>query len=273
MTIRAKDMRIAARGELWLSAILSMIVAIPASAQGGGPGKLQPAYGEPCCTITGIDKAAGTATAKNKATGQVITFAVPDKSVLQGLRVGQAAYADFKSGRVAVNGTEVCCGVVSGAVTPAGPAQVTPAGPDVCCSVVANAALTGNLGRLLVAFPAVVGRTRIKVYKSGEKNAIKSGVGSMAVELLPGSYVVSISNKRVSGVTIQAGHDTQVKVGVLLISAAGDTQVKVLDADQKTSLSSGRGARAVGLPVGAFQVMVAGQMHPIQIQEGQTTNF
>lgn len=357
MTIRAKDMRIAARGELWLIAILSMIVAIPASAQGGGPGKLQPAYGEPCCNITGIDRAAGTATAKNKATGQVITFAVPDKSVLQGLRVGQAVYADLKSGRVSVNGAEVCCGIVSGAVTPAGPAQVkpagaeaccnitgidlaagtatakdkatgelltfavrdpallqslqvgqavyadrgtqqvsvngadvccsivsgvsnpvgpaqlTPAGADVCCSVVANAALTGNLGRLLVAFPAVVGRTRIKVYKSGEKNAIKSGVGSMAVELLPGSYVVSISNKRVSGVTIQAGHDTQVKVGVLLISAAGDTQVKVLDADQKTSLSSGRGARAVGLPVGAFQVMVAGQMHPIQIQEGQTTHF
>jgi hypothetical protein len=275
MTIRAKDMRIAALG---LVAVLGMMVAIPVAAQGGRPAKgqahqLQPAHGEPCCAITGIDQAAGTATAKDKATGQLITFAVSDPVLLQGLHVGQLVYADSKTGQVSVNGVDVCCSVVSGAATPVGPAQLQPSGIDPCCTVVANSALTGSLGRLLIAFPAVVGRTRVKVYKSGEKNAIKSGVGSMALELLPGSYVVSISNKRVSDVTIQAGHDTQVRVGVLLISAAGDTQVKVLDADQKTSLSSGRGARAVGLPVGTFEVMVAGQMHPIQIHEGQTTNF
>jgi hypothetical protein len=278
MTIRAKEMRIGVRGQLWLVATLSVIAAIPVAAQGGKPGKthaheLQPAYSTPCCSITAIDQAAGTATAKDNATGEVLTFAVSDMSLLQGLHVGQGVYADRATGKVSVDGISPCCAIVSGAAAVAAPAQLQPAALSPCCGVVANSALTGNLGRLLVAFPAVVGRTRVKVYKSGEQNAIKSGVGSMAVELLPGSYVVSISNKRVQNVMIQAGHDTQVRVGVLLISAAGDTQVKVLDADQKTSLSSGRGARAVGLPVGTFEVMVAGQMHPIQIHEGQTTNF
>jgi hypothetical protein len=280
MTIRAEHTGIAVRGHLWLIAALSVIVAIPASAQVGRPGKghaheLQPAYGEPCCAITGIDRAAGTATAKDKATGELLTFAVRDPALLRSLQVGQGIYADRGTQQVSVNGAEPCCEIVSGAgsAAAAGPQQLQPNGAETCCSVVANAALTGSMGRLLIAFPAVVGRTRVKIYKSGQQNAIKSGVGSMAVELLPGSYVVSISNKRVSDVTIQAGRDTQVRVGVLRITAAGDTQVKVLDADQKTSLSSGRGARAVGLPVGTFGVMVAGQVHPVQIQEGQTTDF
>jgi hypothetical protein len=275
------------RGQLWLIVALSVIAAIPAWAQVGRPGKghaqeAQPSSLAPCCSVTGIDQALGTATAKDNATGQEFTFVVTDRALLQSLHMGQLVSADTKTGQVSVNGAEVCCGIVSGAVTPvrpaqaaavAGPAQLQPAGSEPCCNVVANPALTGSLGRLLIAFPAVVGRTRVKVYKTGEKNAIKSGVGSMAVELLPGSYVVSISNKRVSDVTIQAGYDTQVRVGVLRITAAGDTQVKVLDADQKTSLSSGRGARAVGLPVGTFGVMVAGQVRPVQIQEGQITDF
>jgi hypothetical protein len=285
MTIRAGNTGIAVRGQLWLIAALSLIAAMPASAQVGRPGKghaheLQPPFGSPCCALTGIDQAAGTATAKDKATGGVITFAVADPALLRSLKVGQLVYAESRTGQVSVNGAEVCCSIVSGVVTPVGPApvkpgpaQLQPAAAEPCCSVVANSALSGSLGRLLIAFPAVVGRTRVKIYKSGQQNAIKSGVGSMAVELLPGSYVVSISNKRVQDVMIQAGHDTQVRVGVLRISAAGDTQVKVVDADQKTSLSSGRGARAVGLPVGTFGVMVAGQVHPVQIQEGQITDF
>src|SRR4051812_20096111 len=135
MTIRAKYGWIAARAELWLIAGLSLIVAIPASAQVGRPGKgqaheLQPAYSEPCCSITGIDLIAATATAKDKVTGQVVSFAVADPVLLRSLKAGQLIYADSRTGQVSVNGAEACCSIVSGAVTPVGPAQLRPAGSD-----------------------------------------------------------------------------------------------------------------------------------------------
>jgi len=160
---------------------------------------------------------------------------------------------------------------------PTGAAKLPPVqkptiyGQEPCCSVVANAALKGRLGRVVVAFPdgAVPKSTRVDVLKDGK--VLQSGYGNKSWGLLSGTYEVSISGKQVPNVTVKAGHDTMVKVGVLRVSAAKGSSVDVLDGGHK--LTSGYGDQIIGLPPGAFDLKVAGQTQPVTISEGQVTDF
>ena len=144
--------------------------------------------------------------------------------------------------------------------------------PGSCCSVVPNPTMKGRLGRLVVTYPegtkagAPIGVSR------GDKEAT-SGYGNKAFELLPGNYTVVISGKRVDNVTVQSGHDTKVKVGVLRVTAPGGTGINVLDKDGKTHLTSGYGNKEFGLPIGTVYVSVAGQSEAVTIKDGQITDF
>lgn len=146
---------------------------------------------------------------------------------------------------------------------------------EPCCAIVANAALKGRLGRLAVEYPGDAKRieARLDVYKSGDGKSIAGGYGSQTIELLPGTYDVSINGKRVTGVTIKSGHETQVKVGVLHVHAGKDTRVDVLDAATSTSLTGGYGEKSFGLPVGTVTVKIAGQSETVTIAEGKVTEF
>ena len=144
---------------------------------------------------------------------------------------------------------------------------------STCCTVVANPAMKGRLGRLVVTYPdgAKTSGARIDVSKEG--NQTTSGHGNQAFDLLPGSYTVVISGKRVDNVRVQSGHDTKVKVGVLRVTAGGNTRVNVLDQDRKTQVTSGHGNQEFGLPIGTVHVQIAGQMEAVTIQEGKITDF
>jgi hypothetical protein len=144
--------------------------------------------------------------------------------------------------------------------------------PGSCCSVVPNPTMKGRLGRLVVTFPEGSNPgTYIEVSKGG--NAATNGRGNVAFELLPGSYTVVISGKRVDNVTVQSGHDTKVRVGVLRVTAPGGTYMEVRDKDGKTSLTNGRGNSQFGLPIGTVHVQIAGQSEPVTIKDGQITDF
>jgi hypothetical protein len=183
--------------------------------------------------------------------------------------------------------------VVSG---PAAPAEATPSGAQTAAdkpgatpspstevpasntsawSVAANSALKGRMGRLVVTFPvgAKVSETHCAVFKAGDKKSIEAAYGKLEQELLPGSYDVVISGKRVAGAPVVAKSDTVIQVGVLRVSAGSNTHVEILDADNKTQLTSFYGTRDVGLPVGSFNVMVSGQSAPVEIKAGQVTEF
>ena len=82
-----------------------------------------------------------------------------------------------------------------------------------------------------------------------------------------------ISGARVEGVTVQSGHDTRLRVGILRIQAGGSTRADVLAADGKTALTSGYGAQVIGLPVGTFRVQIAGQSEAVTIADGKITDF
>jgi len=151
---------------------------------------------------------------------------------------------------------------------------VTP-GSTSCCDIVANPDLKGRLGRLVVNFPegANPGSTRIDVFKFGEPKALNGGYGGQIFDLLPGIYEVEISKKRLAGVSIQSAHDTRVKVGVLKVYTGGSTRIDVVDIDGQSPLAGGYGDQTIGLPVGMFQVKVAGQAETVTIEEGKVTEF
>jgi Cu/Ag efflux protein CusF len=255
--------------------------AIRAAGPGApvGAQQLQPAGWSPCCAITAIDRGAGTATATVKATGEAFTFNVGDNALLSSLRIGQGVWADFDAKQVALKyGGQPCCQIrAAGPGAPVGVQQLQPAGIDACCAVVVNAALTGRLGRLVVAFPfsegVNAGSTQVDVFKAGETASLQTGYGAQSLDLLPGTYSVAISGARVDGVTVQSGHDTRLRVGILRIKAGGNTRAEVLAADGKTALTGGYGVQVIGLPVGTYRVQIAGGLEAVTIQDGKITDF
>jgi len=249
---------------------------------------------EPCCNIVSINGLASTATAKNTVTGQILTFAVPDKTMLQSLRVGQAIYFDSETQKVSLTYGEPCCEIippdgVRGAVTSAIPAQESRAGAgstgtqtgllqptalEPCCEIVADAALNSHIGKVVANFPAGVdlGATTVDVLKAGTNEKVGGWFGSGNLAVAPGTYDVKIFNKVVSGVVVQGGHDTQVKVGAIRLKGGANSYADILDSDATTKITGGYGL-SVGLPAGNYSVRTGAGTEQIAVQAGKVTEF
>jgi hypothetical protein len=145
---------------------------------------------------------------------------------------------------------------------------------DSCCSVVTNPALRDRMGRLVVTYPrgADPNQAVMYVYDAGGKYLHKSN-SSIAIDLTPGTYSVAINNRRVERITILAGHDTHVKVGVLRLSVGDGTRVSVYDAEQKLELTRSNGKQDIGFPIGKVSVNVAGQWEAVTIEEGKIVDL
>jgi hypothetical protein len=226
----------------------------------------------PCCGIVNIGTA-GVVTARETATGRTFEFQVADRRLLATLKIGQSVYADFTTMQVSVqpDGVAPCCGIVSAspAVTAPPTGRGTAAAP--CCGVVANPALR-RLGRVVVAYPEKVS-ARIDVSRAGETQSVAGGYGDAGFDLFPGTYDVTISGKLVAGVTVQSGHDTQIKVGVLRVTASEGTRVDLVDRADGKGLIGGYGTDAYGLPIGEVGVQIAGQTETVVIEAGQVSEF
>jgi hypothetical protein len=139
----------------------------------------------------------------------------------------------------------------------------------------ADPELKGRLGRLVVVFPegANTGGSHVEIYKAGETASLAGGYGNQKLDLLPGTYAVVISGKRIEGVPVQSAHDTKMKVGVLRVTAGSGTHIEVLDPSTQKELTSGYGNQVFGLPIGTVHVRIAGQSEAVTIQDGKITDF
>lgn len=155
---------------------------------------------------------------------------------------------------------------------PAPKAAQKPASSD-CCQLAPATGLKEGIGRLAVAFPdsAVPKDTRIAVRKDGKE--VQAGYGSQSWELPSGTYDVTISDRLLPGVAVQASQETKVKVGVLHVNADQQTRIELLDPSSGKVLASGYGERSYGLPIGPVNVQVAGQTETVTVEEGKVTEF
>lgn len=144
-----------------------------------------------------------------------------------------------------------------------------------CCRTVANPELK-SLGRVIVAFPkgSKVGGTRIDIFKAeDDKKLITYSHERIAADLVPGGYVVAVTNKRVKGVEVRAGHDNKIRVGVLRVHAGPGTRVDIFERGAKDLLTYFHGSHDTGLPIGQYEVEVAGQRAAVTIKEDTITEF
>jgi hypothetical protein len=143
---------------------------------------------------------------------------------------------------------------------------------SACCDIVPNPAMRGRLGRVVVAYPEEVS-ARIDVFRAGETQSVAQGYGDAAFDLFPGTYEVTIAGKRVTGVTVRSGNDTQIKVGVLRVNASDGTRVNLVDRADGKAFTGGYGTEAYGLPIGEVGVQIAGQTESIVIEAGKVAEF
>jgi hypothetical protein len=146
------------------------------------------------------------------------------------------------------------------------------AGSSACCDIVPNPAMSGRLGRVVVAYPEKVS-ARIDVFRAGETESVAGDFGNQAFDLFPGTYDVTISGKRITGVTVRSGSDTQIKVGVLRVTASNSTRVDLVDPADGRALTGDFGTRAYGLPIGEVGVRIRDQTETLLIEAGQVAEF
>jgi hypothetical protein len=153
-----------------------------------------------------------------------------------------------------------------------GPTVDRQGGGSGCCDIVPNPNMRGRLGRVVVAYPEKVS-PRIDVFRAGETQSLAGGYGDAAFDLFPGTYEVTISGKRVTGVTVRSGNDTKIKVGVLRVTASDGTRIDVVEGQEGRSVTGGYGPGAYGLPIGEVGVRIAGQTETVVIEAGQVAEF
>jgi hypothetical protein len=129
----------------------------------------------------------------------------------------------------------------------------------------------GPPGRLVVMFPAAAEPTgaRTAVLKNGTE--IQADYGNHTFELPSGTYDVSISGKTVHAVTVPAGGETSMKVGVLRVAGESNRRVSVREGGQE--IAGAYGGELIGLPAGSFEVQLDERTETVTIAEGAVTDI
>lgn len=131
------------------------------------------------------------------------------------------------------------------------------------------------MGRVVVNYPGDTKKleARVDLYNPGDSKSIRGGYGNQTIELFPGTYDLVMNGKRLTGVTVQAGRNTLVKVGVLHVYADKNTRIDLLDPANGKVLTGGYGENSYGFPIGSVSVQVAGQSETVTIEKGKVTEF
>lgn len=170
-------------------------------------------------------------------------------------------------------------GLALGAALAASHCQRDAAAPSAaaneCCEITPNASLAPGMGRIVVRYPGDgAGSTRLDVFAVGDASkSIASDYGDAALELAPGTYSASVGGRRVTGVGVQAGHDTRVRAGVLYVHASKGTRIDLVEPANGEKVAGGYGEAQYGLPIGSVGVEVAGQQDTVLIEDGKVAEF
>jgi hypothetical protein len=208
-------------------------------------------------TVESADADTGAVTAKD-AKGKSVTLMV-EKGIAGALSAGQTVSIDAAKGTMLVTV----------------PVRVQGAGRDGDAQATGNAASSAKNTKKAATGSGTVVKpdVTVTVFKAGDTKSLKGDYGKAEVELMPGKYVVAVSQKKVADVEIASRQDTTLSVGGLRINAGKDTRFDVFDADKKTKLAGDYGAADVGLPVGTYHVQIGGAMEEVKVEEGKVTEF
>ncbi|MEA2708376.1 MAG: hypothetical protein QOF78_977 [Phycisphaerales bacterium] len=141
-----------------------------------------------------------------------------------------------------------------------------------------NLKLPKDAGRLVVRFPEGIRKRdnqRIQFPKDKTEKNAEINWGSVAKEMPPGDYLVTVNGKLIEGVKVEPGADTLVRVGVLRFEVPENQTWEIIeeDLDSAPSMFYAGGPADVGLPVGKYYVRTKSEISPVTIEEGKFTTF
>jgi hypothetical protein len=141
-----------------------------------------------------------------------------------------------------------------------------------------NLKLLGETGRLVVRFPEGIRKRdnqRIQFPKAKDEKNSEINWGSVAKETPPGDYLVTINGKLIEGVKVQAGADTQVRVGILRLELPDNQTWELIeeDLDSAPAIFYAGGPADIGLPVGTYYVRTKSEISPVKIEDGKIATF
>jgi hypothetical protein len=97
---------------------------------------------EPCCSVTGVNAKTGGVSAQETATGRTFQFQVTNAALLKTLHTGSPVYANFSAKQVSLNGSSVCCQIVTLSAAGSQPQRVPVAGVTSAQSAAGMASAT-----------------------------------------------------------------------------------------------------------------------------------
>ncbi len=134
----------------------------------------------------------------------------------------------------------------------------------------ANPSLKGATGRLLLNLPADA-ECFIYIYAYGDKKQLYGTSKDRVFSLMPGLYDILISSASLQEVAIQKGMDTRIRAGILNISSS--TAWELYDETGKVRITGASKASKIGLPVGNYQLKMAGAFQSVMIKDEETAEY
>lgn len=89
--------------------------------------------------------------------------------------------------------------------------------------------------------------------------------------LIPGEYNITVSSVPVLTVPVQKGMNTRLKAGTLHVVTEG--QWGLYDESQKINFVTHHYPMKLGLPAGKYAIYLKGQYLPVEIKDGEVTEF
>jgi hypothetical protein len=129
----------------------------------------------------------------------------------------------------------------------------------------------GPPGRLVVSYPADAVPTGARIAILWQGTEIQADYGNHTFELPSGTYDVDISGKIVRNVTVPAGGETSMKVGVLRVAGASSRRVSVREGGQE--IAGAYGGELLGLPSGTYDIYVDERTDTVMIVEGVVSDI
>jgi hypothetical protein len=134
--------------------------------------------------------------------------------------------------------------------------------------------LKGRMGRLSVQFPdGATTKARIDVFRAGVEKAATIDYSKLDAELMPGTYDVLVSNRRVNGVEVRSRHTSRLRVGVLRMHLEKSTRFDLFVPGAEQAFYTDYGSSDIGLTPGEIEIEVAGQREKVEVRAGEITEF
>ncbi|MFL5773820.1 MAG: hypothetical protein ACJ75F_11720 [Flavisolibacter sp.] len=240
--------------------------------------KSKPNPGAPCCTISKIEAVpaepcCGIITVSDHTTGNTYSLHVEQnnqlnsgESIMPKLSVGQPVYMsksrDVAFFQVDRNGNKATYSYPASA-------SMGSSGTSQAWEILMDSASTGQTGMIALKMPSTIKfMSHLKVFSPENDNPVASWFGNSQYKLMPGNYDVMVEKYRITGVPVEKGKITRLKMGYLNFTARQSVSIS----DEQGQTFPMAGPFKIALPPGIYHIN-GKKDQKFTITDGEQTDY